>query len=753
MIAHTEKRKLAAVMFADIEGYTGLFQKNEAGAFNLLVQHRKDLKDVADQHKGHIVKYYGDGSLTIFTSVIEAAKCAMDLQARSSQNEIGLRIGLHMGEMIEKDKDVYGDAVNVASRIQAIGTRGSILVSKTVVDELRNHPDITTKSLGFVKLKNVTEAVHVFALTTSGLSVPHSLPGSGKRRFKRALYFIIPMVILALGALWYKFKFNVNATQFGDECIIIPPFVSYVTNGELDYFATMASSELIKAMSESAKANIIPYSTMLIASNANIFSFIDNPSLSKKLGADIQVRGEYTIEGKDKDTLRISLSILDLKKNRLFQTQIQDIKCAAANNRECLEEAKNILVGYWKSKEDYLFQVTNDSAYINFHIAQSLWAVQGNQTQIKYYLKKAITHDPKFLDAWFLMLDLFHDEEDYKNGYDTITLMKNRLPALDQRSKDHLAYYEADFLGKNVKAFRLFLKEYRRIPNDLNIHTALMVMALEYLNDPQLAIQLFNERPVDSIDLSTCPYCYTRYNVALKAYMQIYNLGKAKELVEQIKPYASLEQHFVTLLKYYVMIKDTGSINETIRTAIKVIKDDKGQPYPDEEAYLCFLTGRMAAIKGDLSIRNQYISKAIQHNGKKPSTILARSYLLIGEPEKAKPIYLAKLKQPDTLSSTYAYLGIIYSKEGKRDLANSMIQKLEDIKKDFDIGYTPYYQGRIKANLGEYDEAIHYLKIALEEGIRFLPTATFLNDPDMIVMNTNKEYLSLLAANRLNKIE
>ncbi len=753
MDTHTEKRKLAAVMFADIEGYTGLFQKNEAGAFQLLEQHRKGLKEIAEKHKGHIVKYYGDGSLTIFTSVIEAAKCAIDLQAFSIQHDIALRIGLHMGEMIEKDKDVYGDAVNVASRIQAIGTRGSILVSKTVEDELKNHPEIHTKSLGFVKLKNVKATVHVFALTNSGLSIPHGLPGAGKRRLITAAYLIIPIFILALGALWYKYKFNSNATQFGDACIIIPPFVSYVPNGELDYFATMASSELIKAMGESAKANIIPYSTMILATNANILSFIDNPALSKRLGADIQVRGEYTLEGKNKDTLRISLSILDLKKNRLFQTPIKDIKCAAANNRDCLEEAKNILVGYWKSKEDYLFHLTTDSAYINFHRAQNLWGVQGKQDQIKSYLNKATTYDPKFLDGWFLLLDLFHDEEEYEYGYDTIAFIEKKLPDLDQRSKDHLAYYKADFLGKNIKAFKLFLKEYLQNPNDLYLHTSLMVMALEYINDPLVTIRLFNERPVENIDLSTCPYCYTSYNTVLKAYMQIYDVEKARELVEQIKPYASLEQHFVSLLKYYVMIHDTESIKETIRTATKVIKDDNGDAYPDEEAYLCLLTGRIAAVRGNIPLRDLYASKAIQYYEKNPAANLARSYILIDKLAEAKSIYLSMLKKSEIRSTTYAYLGLIYAKEGNKDSANIMIQKLTDIKKDFDVGYTPYYQGRIKANLGEFDSAIDYFKIALEEGIRFLPTTTFLNDPDMIVMNANKEYLSLLSINRLNKIE
>ena len=412
MDTHIEKRKLAAVMFADIEGYTALFQKNETGAFGLLEQHRKDLKEIAEKHKGHIVKYYGDGSLTLFTSVIEAAKCAIDLQQVSTQHHISLRIGLHMGEMIEKDKDVYGDAVNVASRIQAIGTSGSILVSKTIEDELKNHPDITTKSLGFVKLKNVKQAVEVFALTNSGLAVPHTLPGAQKRKLKRLVYLIIPLVILAIGALLFKNKIRSWFVQIGDECVIIPPFISHIpAPSEFDYFSTLASSVLIKAMGESAKANVIPYTTMMAYTNASVAPFIDNPALFRRWGADIEVRGEYTLEGKNKDILRISMSIIDLKKNRMLKILIPDVICQSSNHRECLDEIRNTLVGYWKSKKENLFHFTSDSAYINFNRAQDIWADPDKNDEAKSYLLKAIDDDPKFIDAWFLLLDFFHNEK------------------------------------------------------------------------------------------------------------------------------------------------------------------------------------------------------------------------------------------------------------------------------------------------------------------------------------------------------
>src|SRR6188474_3323873 len=119
MIAQAENRRLAAVMFADIEGYTALFQRNEAVAIKQVNDHRQDLENATQKYKGEIIQFYGDGSATIFESVIDAVRCAMDIQSASANSRIPVRIGIHMGDLVYKDGDIFGDVVNVASRIQS----------------------------------------------------------------------------------------------------------------------------------------------------------------------------------------------------------------------------------------------------------------------------------------------------------------------------------------------------------------------------------------------------------------------------------------------------------------------------------------------------------------------------------------------------------------------------------------------------------------------------------------------------------
>ncbi|MEP6583440.1 MAG: adenylate/guanylate cyclase domain-containing protein, partial [Ginsengibacter sp.] len=127
----SQQRRLAAIMFTDIVGYTDMMQKNEQQAVTVIKHHRSVLeKNVAD-HKGDVIEYYGDGSLCIFSSVTEALHCAMQVQKELlKEPAVPLRIGLHIGEILFDEGRVMGDGVNLASRVQSLGQPGSVLFSK-----------------------------------------------------------------------------------------------------------------------------------------------------------------------------------------------------------------------------------------------------------------------------------------------------------------------------------------------------------------------------------------------------------------------------------------------------------------------------------------------------------------------------------------------------------------------------------------------------------------------------------------------
>ena len=162
----SQLRLLAAIMFTDIVGYTSLMQSDEKNAISIREKHRRVLEQKIQRFNGRILQYYGDGTLSMFGSAVEAVRCAIEIQIEFNRiPKIPVRIGLHLGDVVYQDDGVYGDGVNVAARIEALSLPGAILISEKIADELTNHPDIKVKSLGYSKLKNVKKAHQLFTIS------------------------------------------------------------------------------------------------------------------------------------------------------------------------------------------------------------------------------------------------------------------------------------------------------------------------------------------------------------------------------------------------------------------------------------------------------------------------------------------------------------------------------------------------------------------------------------------------------------
>ena len=160
------KRKLAAIMFTDMVGYTSLMQKDESKARELIQRHRDLMKPLIKKHSGTVLQYVGDGTFCTFDSAIEAVNCGFEIQyVLKVDKELSLRIGIHIGDVVSDGDEVYGDGVNVASRLEPMAEPGGICVSQEVYRQVKSHPDISARSLGKTELKNVEDDMEVYALS------------------------------------------------------------------------------------------------------------------------------------------------------------------------------------------------------------------------------------------------------------------------------------------------------------------------------------------------------------------------------------------------------------------------------------------------------------------------------------------------------------------------------------------------------------------------------------------------------------
>jgi TolB-like protein/class 3 adenylate cyclase/Flp pilus assembly protein TadD len=188
-------RQLTAIMFTDMAGYTALMQQDEHGARVSRDRQRAVLEDSIGQHGGRVLQYYGDGTLSVFTSAIEAVRCAIEIQEILRRDPpVPLRIGVHTGDVVHDAQGVFGDGVNVASRVQSLSVPGGILISGKVFDEVKNHGGIQTRELGSFNLKHVKHPTRVFAVSNDGLAIPSDADLAPQRARRERSVAVLPFV-------------------------------------------------------------------------------------------------------------------------------------------------------------------------------------------------------------------------------------------------------------------------------------------------------------------------------------------------------------------------------------------------------------------------------------------------------------------------------------------------------------------------------------------------------------------------------
>src|ERR1700748_2836855 len=167
-----EQRKLAAIMFTDMVGYSALSQRDEKLAQELLEEHRRLLREIFPRFNGTEIKTIGDAFLVEFGSALEAAQCAIEIQRTlakrnhdvNADRRIELKIGIHIGDVVHRDGDVYGDGVNIASRIEALAGAGGICVSMDVERQIRNALEARFEKFGTADLKNISLPLDLFRI-------------------------------------------------------------------------------------------------------------------------------------------------------------------------------------------------------------------------------------------------------------------------------------------------------------------------------------------------------------------------------------------------------------------------------------------------------------------------------------------------------------------------------------------------------------------------------------------------------------
>ena len=326
MADSTPKRKLAAIMFTDMVGYTAMMQEDEDKARELIERHRAHMKPFVKKHGGEIIQFVGDGTFCRFDSAIEAVNSALEIQkVLELEPEINLRIGIHVGDVVVKGDEVYGDGVNVASRLEPLAEPGGICLSGEVYSQIKNRSDIDLVAGGSKELKNVKDPVDIYfisALTdtesestsaiphsetsTSGEKVSISPTAGDKSGSKKLIYLAVAVIALLLIIIWNLpfFSSGETALEASGEIrsIAVLPLENLSGDPEKEYFSD--------GMTEALITDIAKIRSLKVISRTSVMQYKGVrkplPEIGKELNVDAILEGSVMhAEGEVRITVQL----------------------------------------------------------------------------------------------------------------------------------------------------------------------------------------------------------------------------------------------------------------------------------------------------------------------------------------------------------------------------------------------------------------------------------------------------------------
>ena len=346
------QRRLAAIMFTDIEGYTTIMQQNEEKAIQTREKHRQIFNSITEKHNGRILQYYGDGTLSIFDSAIDAVECAIEMQLGFLKApSIPVRIGIHTGDIIFSENEIIGNGVNITSRIESLAFPGSIFISDKVYDEIKNQESIKTIMLKKFQLKNVEKPIEIYAVSNAGLIVPNTeeiedksarvLASVSVKREKRksrvlirfSLPITITIIIAALIYVYLNFGTVKNSSHNDmEKSIAVLPLAYLSEDQSKRYIADGVLDAITGHLSTIKGLRVMP--------RTSVEQYRETTKTAKEIGKELNVT--YLIEGNflivgDQVSITIQLVIARNHDHIYYNEYIRDYKDIIAVQNEVAE--------------------------------------------------------------------------------------------------------------------------------------------------------------------------------------------------------------------------------------------------------------------------------------------------------------------------------------------------------------------------------------------------------------------------------
>ena len=432
----TEQRKLAAIMFTDMVGYSALSQRDDRLALELLEEHRQLLRDIFPRFNGTEIKTIGDAFLVEFNSALEAAQCAIEIQRTlakrnhdvTAERRIELKIGIHIGDVIHRSGDVYGDGVNIASRIEPLAGAGGICVSMDVERQIRNALEARFEKLARTELKNISVAMDLFRIVLPWESNPGLNPKRRETRKQRSMpvgwlvaaALLIVAALIVVGVLFMigrERQSQGQITQSGrpedpslpisEKSIAVLPFENLSHDPGNIYFSDGIQEEILTRLAKIAELKVISRtSTQRFKSSPG-----DLRQIAQQLGVTNILEGSVQKEG---DRVRVNVQLIngatdahlwadtfDRKLTDIFAVESEIAKTVAETLRAKLTGSERAAVAK--------VPTANSEAYELYLKGRFFWNKRTGADLRKAieYFNQAIAKDPNYARAYVGLADSY----------------------------------------------------------------------------------------------------------------------------------------------------------------------------------------------------------------------------------------------------------------------------------------------------------------------------------------------------------
>jgi adenylate cyclase len=429
--ADTEQRKLAAIMFTDMVGYSALSQRDEKVALELLEEQRQLLRQIFPRFNGAEIKTIGDGFLVEFTSALEAAQCAIEIQrALSKRNHdvpaerrIEVRIGVHIGDVVHRGGDVYGDGVNIASRIEALAGAGGICVSMDVERQIRNALEARFEKLAPTELKNISVPMDLFRIvlpwerrTPAAKSeirspkseIPSRLIGSNVTKF--ALIGAIVLLVIGIGWWWTTLPHKTStppASTSKITSLAVLPFKNYSSDANQEYFADGMTDLLTTELSGIGALTVKSHQSALKFKG----STKSTPEIGQELHADAIVEGSVLRDGNE---VTVNVQLIEAQTDRhlwakKFERDVTNILKMRNEVVEAIAREIQVTISPEQSSRLSNARTVNPAAFQEYLLGRQSWnrlTEKGNADALEHF-NRAKEIDPNFALAWAGVADAY----------------------------------------------------------------------------------------------------------------------------------------------------------------------------------------------------------------------------------------------------------------------------------------------------------------------------------------------------------